>query len=344
MAFETPNLPTLVARVSTDLEGAASLRRSDGAVLSRVQSAAVYGLYQALAWQYWQLFPDTAEEEALLRHGSSRGVLRKEAAYALGTVVFAGNTGAEVPAQTRLDVDGVLYEVLVGTVLVNGVATAPVGALEAGAQGNQAAGVALDLVSPVLGVESAAVVGVDGITGGTDLELLEDYRNRVLERFRNLPHGGNADDYVAWAQEQAGVTRAWCRRNWVGPGTVGVFVVNDAAADITLPAADLARIKAAVEVERPVTAELVVLSPVLRPVVYRIKLTPDEPRVRAAVETALQQLHARESDLGVRMLWTHMGAAISGAAGEQDHVLQQPAADVVPEPGELLVYGGVQWQ
>ncbi len=343
MPFETPNLPTLVARASADLEGSAGLRRSDGAVLARVHPAAVYGLYQYMDWQYRQLFPDSAEEEALLRHGSSRGVFRKDATHAGGVVLFAGGTDSEVDEGTRLERDGVLYEVLAGVTLVGGAAVAAIRAVDGGVQGNQPAGTVLQLVSPVLGVESSVTVGAAGITGGTDVEDLEDCRARVMARFRNVPHGGSADDYVSWATDQPGVTRAWCRRNWVGPGTVGVFVVNDATADITLPAADLDRIKAALEALRPVTPELVVRSPVLRPVAYRIELTPDEPRVRAAVEMALQQLHDRESDLGARMLWTHMGEAISGAAGEKDHTLVQPSDDVVPAAGELLVYGGVEW-
>ena len=40
---------------------------------------------------------------------------------------------------------------------------------------------------------------------------------------------------------------------------------------------------------------------------------------------------------------THMAEAISGAAGEFDHELVQPAANVVPSAGQLLTYGGVTW-
>lgn len=344
MPFETPNLPTLIARTSADLEGGSNLRRSDAAVLSRVHPAAVYGLYQYLAWQSRQLFYDTADEEALLRHGASRGVPRKQPTFAEGWAMFQGQAGRQLLSGVRLDIGGVLYDVVEGVSFQTTTARALVRAVDVGAQGNQAAGAALQLVSPVLGVQSDAVVDAGGITGGADLEPLEDYRDRVGERFKNVPHGGAPDDYVRWAKEQPGVTRAWCRRRWVGPGTVAVFVVNDAATPITPGDADLDRIKAAIELDRPVTAELGVLAPTLVPVVYQLSVTPDSPRVRAAVELALAQLHERESDLGTRMLHTHMGEAISGAAGEVDHVLHSPAADVVPAAGELLVYGGAQWQ
>ena len=95
--------------------------------------------------------------------------------------------------------------------------------------------------------------------------------------------------------------------------------------------------------QRPVTAELYVLAPELVPVQYQISVTPDTPAVRAAVEAALQALHLRESEMGAALMRTHMAEAISGAAGEFDHELVQPAANVVPSAGQLLTYGGVTW-
>ena len=345
MPFDVPNLPTLIARAGTDIEGAQALRRSDAAVLARVHSGAVFGLYQYLAWQFAQLFPDTAEEDMLLRHGSSRGVARKAATQARGPVTVTGTVGAVVPPGARLATsEGLLFEAVDGAVLAAGAATFDVLAVDAGLLGNQIAATALQFVSPVAGVNSDAVVAAAGITGGTDIESIDDYRARVLGRFRLVPHGGNADDYVLWAKEQPGVTRAWTKRNWVGPGTVGVFVVNDAATPITPGAPELAVIKSGIEKMRPVTAELHVQAPELVTVNYTVSVAPDTPRVRAAVESALQALHERESDLGATLLHTHISEAISGATGEVDHKLIAPAADVVPTASQLLVYGGVAWQ
>ena len=38
---------------------------------------------------------------------------------------------------------------------------------------------------------------------------------------------GDNDDYVAWATEVPGVTRAWCSPNGMGAGTVVVRFVRD---------------------------------------------------------------------------------------------------------------------
>jgi len=344
MAFETPSMPELIARAVSDIEGSGGMRRSDAAVLARTHAASVYGLYQYQAWQFAQHRPDTCDEEHLARHAADRNVPRKQATYAAGYVAVVGNVGAEVNVGDRMERGGVLYEVVQGAALSAGAAAVGVQALDAGSAGNQPAGAKLQFISPVLGVESVATVDADGLHGGTELEALDDWRARVVEAFERVPHGGSADDYVAWAKEQPGVTRAWVKRNWVGPGTVGVFVVNDAATPITLTPAQLDEVKAGMQAKRPVTADLYLLTPELVPVPYTLGVTPDTPAVRAAVEASLQALHARSSELGGRLLHTHIGEAISGARGEQDHDLVIPAEDVVPEPHQLLEYGGVTWQ
>lgn len=343
MPFDTPSLPTLIARASADIESSQALRRSDAAVMARVHSGAIYGLYQFLEWQFRQMFPDTADPENLVRHGVGRGVPRKEATFANGMVTVTGTPGSVIPAATQLTANGIVYAAVTGVTLASSTATLEVRAVLAGGQGNQIDGVELDFVSPVVGVQSTAVVEAAGLTGGTDLEDIDVYRARVLERFRWVPHGGNETDYVMWAKAQPGVTRAWCKRQWVGPGTVGVFVVNDDASPITLSPAELSIVAAGIEAYRPVTAELHVLTPVLVAVNYSVTVTPDTPAVRAAVESALQNLHSRESDLGVRLLRTHIAEAISGAVGEIDHALISPTSDVIPASGQLLVYGGVTW-
>ena len=343
MPFDTPSLPTLITRASADIEPGGTLRRSDAAVVARVHSGGLYGIYRYLDWIFKQIFPDTADEENLIRHGEGRGVPRKPATLASGMVSVTGTPGATVPAGARLVADGVLYQATVGASLDDGTATLEVSAITAGAAGNQPAGATLDFVSPVVGVNASATVGPDGLIGGVDIEPFDVYRQRVIDHFRWVPHGGSADDYVTWATDQPGVTRAWCMPKWVGPGTVGVFVVNDDASPITPSAPELDAIKEAIEAQRPVTAELYVLAPELVPVHYQIGVTPDTPAVRAAVESALQALHMRESGLGIALVRTHIAEAISGARGEFDHELVEPAANVVPAQNQLLVYGGVTW-
>jgi len=108
-------------------------------------------------------------------------------------------------------------------------------------------------------------------------------------------------------------------------------------------AEQLAQVQAYIEPLRPVTAEVHVLAPVMLPVTYTLRLTPDTSAVRAAVESQLRDLHSREAGLGQTLLLSHIREAISSATGEQDHQLLAPLADVPAANNQLLVFGGCQW-
>lgn len=347
MPFEIPTLPALVQRAGEDLSRAGVdgvLRRSDSAVLARVMSGGVFGLYGLLAWQARQILPDTCDEDMLARWAQLKAVVRTDATHAAGTVDVTGADGVIVPKdmvwQSRA---GLQVAVTQDTVIASGQASVPVRALIAGQGGNLAVGVQVSAISPVVGVTDRAVIGAGGLVGGTDQEPVERWRRRVIRAFRIQPHGGDLEDYVTWALEVPGVTRAWARSAWVGPGTVGVFVVRDDDADIVPDAGELADVLAHIQSKRPVTAEVSVVAPTLLPVLYQIRLDPDGEVLRAKVEQALRELHLAEADLGGRLYWSHMTAAISNVPGELDHSLALPTADVVPQPHELPVFGGITW-
>jgi len=344
MPFETPSLPVLVSRTQGDLAGDA-MRRSDAQVLARALSGSAYGLYGYLAWIADQILPDTADEETLERIATLRlSQPRKAAAPAAGDVSFTAAAGAALDVDVLMQAgDGRSYKVSAGKTTVAGTNTTTVEAVDAGTLGNADAGLVLTLVQPVEGIVSTFTVLAPGLVGGVAQESVESLRARVVRSYRVIPHGGSKDDYETWALECAGVTRAWCRRNYLGPGTVGLFFMRDDDGD-PIPGDDqLAEVKAYIEPLRPVTAELYVLAPVPVPVVYSIRLTPDTTAVRAAVEAQLQDLHNREAGLGESLLLTHIAEAISSSSGETDHKLISPVADVPAATNQLLTYGGCVW-
>lgn len=347
MPFDVPTLPALVQRASEDLVRAGVdgfLRRSDSVVLARVQGGGAFGLYGLLAWMARQILPDSCDEDMLVRWAQLKDVLRTPATAAAGAVDATGAAGVLVSAgfvwQTR---GGQQLVTTQDTELVGGVASVPVVAVAQGQAGNVAAGTQVSAVSPLAGLSDRGIVAAGGVVGGTDQEPLERWRRRVVRAFRVQPHGGDLDDYVTWALEVPGITRAWSRRAWLGPGTVGVFVVRDDDDSIVPDPAELALVQAHIESKRPATAEVHVIAPTLLPVAYEIRLEPDGEVLRAQVELALRELHLAESDLGARMWRSHMTAAISAVPGELDHTLAAPAADIVPLPYELPVFGSVTW-
>jgi uncharacterized phage protein gp47/JayE len=84
--------------------------------------------------------------------------------------------------------------------------------IESQAQGqntNMVAGSILNLASPILGVDNQAYVDFDEISGGADIEDLEDYRARLLFRIRNPKTLFNNSDIIAKAETVSGVSRVW---------------------------------------------------------------------------------------------------------------------------------------
>jgi uncharacterized phage protein gp47/JayE len=346
MRFETPTLPVLVGRAQADLAGDA-LRRSDAQVLARAHAGVAYGLYGYLNWMADQILPDTADEETLERVATLRlAQPRKVAQPAEGSASFMAAAGAVLDVDTVLQAsDGRTYKVTTGVTTVAGLNSTTLQAVDAGILGNADAGLQLTLVQPVAGLASTFTVVAPGLAGGIAQESVESLRARVVRSYRVIAQGGAADDYETWALEVPGITRAWCRRNYLGPGTVGLFVMRDGDVEPVPNPTQLAEVKAYIDApyRRPVTAELYVLAPVKVPVAYSIHPVPDTTATRAAIELQLRDLHQREASLGATLLRTHIAEAISGAAGETDHQLVAPPADVVPATNELLAFGGITW-
>lgn len=345
MPFDTPTLPTLISRTTTDL-ASNSLRQSDAQVLARALSGAAYGLYGYMAWTAKQILPDTADEAMLERQALLRLETPRIAADAAsGSASFTAAAGAALDADLVLQAsDGRQYRVASAVTTTAGANTAALEAVDGGILGNAAAGLKLTLVQPVEGVDDTFTVLAPGLTGGTDQETVESLRARVIRSYQVIPHGGDADDYVTWALECSGVTRAWTVKNYMGPGTVGVFFVRDGDTTIIPDANEIATVQAYLETKAPVTAEVYALAPVLKVVNYTIALTPDTTTVRAAVTAELADLHEREAGLGETLLLSHIREGVSSAEGETDNTVVDPTADVTANANQLLTLGTITWQ
>lgn len=345
--FSRPSLADIIQRVRNDVLSRLStddvLRRADAEVYARVMGGVAHGLYGFIEWLSSQVIYDTAEVEYLDRWCSIWGVTRKAAAAATGTVTFTVQAGAVIPAGTLLQaLDGVQYETSADATVAAPTATAPISAVAPAAAGNRAVGQSLALVSPVVGVQPTATASA--LSGGADIETDDALRARLLSRIQQPPHGGAANDYIAWALEVAGVTRAWVFPMELGGGTVTVRFVRDNDATPIPDAAEVAAVQAYIDERRPVTAQVTVVAPTAVPLNFTIQgLTPNNATVQAAVQAELQDLLLREATPGGTILLSHIRAAISSAAGETDYVLTAPAADVTNTTGNMSTMGTITW-
>jgi uncharacterized phage protein gp47/JayE len=355
MPFTRPTLKEIVTRVETDIAGKVSavplLRRAFVKAIARAVAGAAHLLHLFLEWVARQLFPNTAEGAYLLRWAAIYGLSPLPAQYATGNVTATGVNGSVVSSGTQMKTKaGIVVTTTANATIASGTATIPVAAVVAGVGGNLGAGEPLALLSPVAGVNSTLNVASGGLTGGEDVEDLEELRVRLLERIQQPPHGGNYKDYIVWAKEVPGVTRAWVFPLYYGAGTVGVaFVLDDAVGSIIPDSTKVAEVQAYIDERRPVTAQVTVFAPTTKALNLSIALTPNTAAAKAAVTAEVTDLVRRESAPGGAygetgtLLLSHIQEAISLAAGETDHVLTVPSADVTVTSGQIIIPGTITW-
>lgn len=334
----------LAAEIETALPGAdARRRRSPEEVLVRAAAVASHELHGHLAWIARQIQPDTADQDALLRHASLRGITRLPASIATGPVMLTGGLGAMLPAgaEARRPDDRRFRLVADAAIGAGGSLTADFAAVEPGAAGNTPQGTVLTLISPTPGILSASIVAAGGIGAGADQEAPDALLARLLIRLREPPQGGARTDYAIWAKEVPGVDRVWVYPLYLGAGTVGVTFLGPNAA---IPSAPLvAAVLAAIEEKRPVTAQVFVFAPSAVPVSVTLAISPDTAATRATVSAALAAVFAEEAEPGATVRVSRLSAAISSAAGENWHQITAPAADIALAAGEIATLGAVVW-
>ena len=348
MPFERPTLPQLIDAGATEIESRlpgvlARVRRSLVGVINRVVAGGLAALYQYAEWLNRQAWPDQAEAEYLDQHGARWGVTRNEAVAATGTARFTGADGTVIVSGTELRrADGVLYATTVEATIAAGQALVAVAASTAGQGGDTGINTPLTLTAPIAGVNSAASA-YTALAGGADQEGDDDYRARILRRIQRAPNGGSLDDYIDWALDVSGVTRAWVYPGEQGAGTVVLRFMRDDDASPIPDAGEVSAVQAVLDVLRPVTAALTVVAPVATPLDFTIQLTPDTAAVRAAVQAELADVLRREAEPGGTILITHLREAVSVAAGETDHVMTTPAANVPHTTGQIATMGVITW-
>ena len=351
MAFATPTLPEIHDRIVSDIEarvpGAdARLRRSMLGVLAWSNALAVYALYGFLGWISRQILIDTADAENLDRHASIWGIQRDASIAAQFNVTVTGVDGTFVPSATRLQrADGAEFTTQTDGTIASGTLTLAVTAVVAGADGNTSNGTALSFVSPVSGADSPATATATVLVDGVDEQDDDDLRTEILERIQNPPQGGAAHDYVAWAKQVAGVTRAWASSPSVGEVQVYFVRDDDGAGVLIIPdAGEVTTVQDYIDARRPVTVlNCSVDAPTAESDLFTIHIDPDTADIRAAVTAELDDLYRRSAEPGATMLLSQIREAVSRAAGEIDNAVTVPAGNITHTASQMPIRGTITW-
>ena len=206
---------------------------SDVGLRFAVLAGEIYSLLCNCDWVKRQMFPDTAVGEALDLHAGQRGMSRKNAVRAVGSVTFGISQPAErritIPANTAVstsDASPISFitdaDASIGagqkSVTVSAVALVP------GRSGNVPAGSIKNIVNVVPYVET--VTNPRAFSGGTDDESDEELRDRIIDSFAHPSNGTNKAYYKAVCGEIDGVGSVGVIPRNRGVGTVDVFLAG----------------------------------------------------------------------------------------------------------------------
>lgn len=307
-------------------------------------AAQVYALYVQADWVARQAFPQTAQGEYLDRHAQLRGLERKAAVAAQGTVRFFVDEALEedrpIPLGTVCMTAGLVrFETIEEAVIPAGALTAdvPVQALEVGAAGNVGAGTILSMAVAPVGISACA--NPSPCAGGTDGEGDEGLRERVLGTFKRLPNGANAAFYQQGALSFDRVAAAAVVPRPRGTGTVDVVVSTLTG----LPDGGLlAQLQDYFQARREIAVEVQVRAPKTVTVNVAVQITPQEGQTAQAVLERVEQALRDWFDgrlLGQDVLRARLGSLIYACEGVANYAISVPAADLAVADDVLPVLG-----
>ena len=320
---------------------------SELAVRFYAVAAQIYSLYVQGEWTRRQCFPQTATGEDLDKHAWLRGVARRQAARATGTVRFyvnqAQETETEIPEGTVCMTAAGVRFLTTRTVAVEAgklYAEAPVAADEAGAAGNVGANAIVFMALPPLRIVACA--NPDPLTNGLDEEGDEELRARVLATYQRLANGANNAFYRQAALSFDEVAAVTVLPRYKGVGTVGVVP----AAKGGMPGKELLEeMQAYFDRVREIACEVTVLAPVEEKVDLELKLWAREDRdfdtVAEAVERTLMDWFNGER-LGQPLLRAQLTSLVFGVDGVANCEFVKPAADLPLDGKTLPVLGSVK--
>lgn len=210
---------------------------SDIGIRLKVLAGEIYSVCAAVDWLKAQTFAQTAAQAQLEMRAQERGLSRKPAAAASGTLTFGRGTalwfGVSIPKGTVCASSGVgaaRYVTTQDAALPQGSLSVdvPAAAQEAGAAGNANPATVTVLVTPPASIET--VTNPTAFTGGEDAESDDSLRARLLAAYAAPANGTNAAWYRQTAMACDGIHSANVVPRANGVGTVAVYLGGEGTA------------------------------------------------------------------------------------------------------------------
>lgn len=231
---------TILARMKSKFSSLAGFEADDASDIGirlKVLAGEIYSLCNAMDWLKRQAFPQTAQGEQLDIHAVQRGLKRKQAVAAAGTLTFSRKTALwydlQIPTGTVCSTIGdnpVRFITTQAAVLKTQQlsVTVPAQAQEGGRNGNAAVNTVTGMVTPPAGIETVA--NSVPFTGGADGETDDELRARLLQSYAAISNGTNAQFYREYALKHEGIQSVTVKPRAEGSGTVALYLAAKSAA------------------------------------------------------------------------------------------------------------------
>lgn len=340
MPHITPTVEAIRANILRDIRNlladADISEDSDYYIRASSVASCVSGIYQDQGWIVRQIFPDTADIEFLELHCRTRGIVRKPANTASGTIDLTGEPGATVASGLTITRDSRSFVTTEPAVIgTDGKLTVTAQATIAGTAGNTSQVMSGTIASTPDGVDSTVLIGI--MLGGTDQESPEDLLARLLDIIRRPPAGGNKYDYRRWALEVTGVTAAYVYPLRRGLGTVDIVITS---ADGLPSEAIIEATQAHIDDVRPVTAKSsFVMAPTIKHFDIEVKVKLSGITLDAAEILIKESLNNYINRLvpGEDFIRSQAETAVSLISGVTDRKIVVPADNVIAQVDDTVV-------
>lgn len=277
------------------------------------------------------------------------GKERAEATYSSGTVTITGIAGAIIHSGDLTAAGAVTYRITEDAEIPeSGAVTVPVQCTQTGKIGNAKAGAVNRFPITLSGLQT--VTNEKDITGGTDRETDNEYRDRFFAYIRHPVTSGNKYQYEEWAREVARneIINAKCYPLRHGPGTVEVMIIP---VDMELDHQPLLnRVRAYIEEQRPVGAEVTVILPQLLEIQIVCKIVfetgVNQENVLEKVKLNLTEYLHTLGYSGGEISYARIGAVIIDTPGIYDYdslLINGAAKNIILHDGYVPILGGVDF-
>ena len=280
------------------------------------------------------MFPMWAEDQWLDLHAKGKGLVRKPANPASGTLTITGVSGTTIPAGFKFaapaigDQPAIEYETKEKyTMGENGTVEVQVTATEAGTKSNVPAGSISIMMTPIKGI--TAITNLAQITGGAEQESNDELRGRIdeLDAASEASFVGSDGDYKRWAEEIPGVGTALPMPEWAGSGTVKVVVIDANgqpanASIITEVYNNIMSPDDRLQRKAPIGATVTIVAPTAKDIDYtfllEIQSGETEGTVLERFKAQLQVYYIEAKKEGV-VRYTKIGSILTSTSGVRDY-------------------------